>query len=325
MKKILVTGGAGYIGSIMTNRLLDEEYEVVVVDSLEKGYRDSVPQKATLVVGNLLDDGFVSKLFNDHEFDGVMHFAAYISMGESMQLPSKYFSNNVQTAVHLLDAMAKHSVTRFIFSSTAGVYGNPTHVPIPETHVTKPTNPYGESKLIVEQMLRWYGEIHGISHVILRYFNAAGALVDGSMGEVHTPETHIIPSAIKASLKGDTFDLYGTDYATDDGTAVRDYIHVLDLAEAHILALNHLVDHKGRFIYNVGTGKGYSNKEVVDMVKKVSGQPLTLNEKPRRPGDADVLVADATRIKEELSFSPQSSDLETIVKTAWEFHKKHNS
>ncbi len=322
---MLVTGGAGYIGGIMTHRLLDEGVDVVVVDSLEKGYRDSVPPKATFVVGNLLDNGFVSKLFRDHEFDGVLHFAAYISMGESMQLPGKYFSNNVQTAVHLLDAMAEHKVSRFIFSSTAGVYGNPTQVPIPETHVTKPTNPYGESKLIVEQMLHWYGEIHGINHVILRYFNAAGAMGDGSMGEMHKPETHIIPSAIQAALRGESFDLYGTDYATDDGTAVRDYIHVLDLAEAHILAMHHLVDRRGRFIYNVGTGKGYSNREVVDMVKKVSGKSLNITEKPRRPGDADVLVADPTKIKQELFFSPKSSDLETIVKTAWEFHKKHNS
>ena len=224
--------------------------------------------------------------------------------------------------VKVLEHMRRHGVKKFIFSSSAGVYGNPLHTPIPEDHPTNPTNPYGHSKLMVEQILRWYQQIHGINSVCLRYFNAAGAAVDASRGEDHLPETHIIPHIIHAALTGKAFTLYGSDYDTKDGTCVRDYIHVLDLAQAHILALQKLEKDDGAFIYNVGTGNGYSNKEVVEVVEKVSGIAINVVTEPRRPGDASTLIADATKIKNELGFVIKHSDLETIVKSAWEWHKR---
>lgn len=320
--KVLVTGGAGYIGSFMTSRLLDDGHTVVVADSLERGYKDAVDHRATFVKGDLLDRVFVDGLFNEHVFDGVMHFAAYISMGESMQKPGMYFENNVQSAVNLLEAMAGKGVKKFIFSSTAGVYGNPEHLPIPEDHPKRPTNPYGESKLLVEQILPWYQEIHDIGFVCLRYFNAAGAATDGSKGEQHLPESHLIPNIIHAVMRDEAFTLFGSDYDTPDGTCIRDYIHVLDLVEAHMLALLSLEKGEARF-YNVGTGKGYSNKEVIGMVEKVTTSRVDVLPAKKRPGDAGTLVADVAKIKKELGFTAKYSDLETIVITAWEWHRKY--
>ena len=320
--KILVTGGSGYIGSFTSKSLLDKDYEVVIADDLERGHKEVLDKRATLEQGNLLDKDFVAYLFQKHKFDGVIHFAGYISMAESTERPYMYFENNVFTAINLLDNMYRNGVNNFIFSSTAGVYGSPKYTPIPEDHPKNPENPYGESKLIVERILSWSNKIHGISFAALRYFNASGAALDGSMGEGHNPETHIIPNAIKAALKGTDFILYGEDYDTPDKTCVRDYIHILDLAEAHILALNKLIKDKGEYIYNVGTGKGYSNKEVIEMVKMVSGIDFKVNIAGRRPGDVSKLVADPTRIQKELSFRPYHSSLGTIVETAWLWHKK---
>lgn len=321
--KILVTGGAGYIGSFMAKRLLDERHEVVVVDSFERGYEGAVDKRAIRMVGNLLNTPFVEEVFRQHTFDGVLHFAGYISMAESMERPGMYFTNNMLGAVNVLEAMVKHNVHNFIFSSTAGVYGNPVKIPIPEDHPKNPTNPYGESKLMVERILSWYRRIHGIRFVALRYFNAAGAFLDGSMGELHNPETHIIPNAIHAALGNSAFQLYGTDYNTQDGTCVRDYIHVIDLVEAHVLALNQLFQVDDGLYYNVGTGSGYTNREVLDMVKEISGIEFKIEMRERRPGDAEVLIADCTKIKSECGFIPKYSDLETIVRTAWEWHKKN--
>ncbi len=321
---VLVAGGAGYIGSIMAKRLLDDGYRVVVVDSLERGEKDVVDKRADFKKGNLLNKHFVSELFSREKFDTVIHFAGYISMEESMKNPGIYFENNVLGIVNVLEEMKKQDRNNFIFSSTAGVYGDPIQTPIPEDHPKNPTNPYGESKLMVERILSWYQEIHDISFISLRYFNAAGAALDASAGEHHTPETHIVPNAIFAALENGEFTLFGDDYDTPDGTCIRDYIHVVDLVKAHVLALKKLQVDKGGFYYNVGTGKGYSNKEIITMVEKVSNTSIRLKMEKRRQGDASTLIADPTRIKNELGFIPQYSDLETIVKTAWEWHKKNS-
>jgi UDP-glucose 4-epimerase len=319
--KILVTGGAGYIGSFMVKRLLEQGDEVVVADSLERGHKEVVDARANFKQGNLLDKLFVEELFKD-KFDAVIHFAGFISMGESMENPYLYFQNNVSGSLNVLEQVAKTGGNNFIFSSSAGVYGNPEQIPIPENSSTMPTNPYGESKLMVEKIMSWYGKTKHISTVALRYFNAAGASLDGSMGENHTPESHIIPKIIKALLENKPFNLFGTDYQTKDGTCVRDYIHVLDLVEAHMLAIKKIQTNPGNYVYNVGTGIGFSNREIINVVEKVSGQKVNVVESPRRPGDADELVADPTKIKSELGFAPKHSDLETIIKTAWQWHNK---
>jgi len=320
--KVLVTGGAGYIGSFMVKRLLDDGHEIIVADNLERGHESSLDSRATFIKGDLREHEFVSSLFSEHQYDCVMHFAAYIAVGESMQHPGLYFRDNVFTTVSLLDAMKEHNVKKFIFSSTGTVYGKPTINPIPETHVKNPENPYAESKYMVEKILHWYYAVHGIGSVILRYFNASGAALDGSLGEDHDPETHLIPNAIKAALNNSEFKLYGDDYDTRDGTCIRDYIHVLDLVEAHVLMIKKLEKENGEYIYNVGTGKGSTNKEVIEMVKKISGKDFPVNVLERRAGDVAETVADASKIKEEIGFETKYSDLETIVKTAWEWHKR---
>lgn len=332
--KVLVTGGAGYIGSFMTKALLDLGHVVIVADSLERGYKEAVDTRAKLIVGDVGDKKFIEQILQEG-FDAVIHFAGYISVGESMEMPEKYFQNNTFVSLQLLEGMRQAGIKNIIFSSTAAVYGNPVQSPITEDHQTKPTSVYGESKLMTEKMLRWYQEIYGINFVALRYFNACGAELDGSMGEGHNPETHIIPNAINAALKNESFGLFGNDYKTPDGTCIRDYIHVKDLVAAHMLAIQKLESERrlsagnlpdgsqGQgFFYNVGTGIGFSNKEVIDMVKKVTGRDFSVSVEQRRDGDADTLVADATRIQKELGFSPRYSDLETIVKSAWEWHKK---
>jgi len=319
--KILVTGGAGYIGSFMAKRLLEKGDEVIIVDSLERGHKEAVDSRAKLYIGNLLDREFVSKVFSENKFDAVIHFAGYISMNESMENPYIYFQNNVFVSLNIMEEMIRTKTDKFIFSSSAGVYGNPVKLPIQENHPKNPENPYGESKLMVEKLMLWYQKAYGLNSVALRYFNASGASLDGALGENHNPESHIIPNIMKAILKGESFKLFGTDYKTKDGTCVRDYIHVIDLVEAHVLAIEKLTEDKGMFVYNVGTGNGYSNKEVTEMVKKISGKDFQIEELERRSGDADTLVADASKIKEELGFNPKYSDLETIVKTAWKWHK----
>lgn len=320
--KVLVTGGAGYIGSFMVKRLIDDGHEVVVADSLERGHELSLDKRAVFKKGNLQEKSFVAELFYQNNFDCVMHFAAFISVAESMEHPGLYFTNNVFTSISLLDEMKEHGVKKFIFSSTGTVYGTPTANPVPETHTKNPENPYAESKLTVEKILHWYYVSHGIGSAVLRYFNASGAATDGSLGEDHDPETHLIPNAIKAALTNSEFNLYGDNYETRDGTCIRDYIHVLDLVEAHVLTVKKLDEKNDEYIYNVGTGRGVTNKEIVDMVKKISGRDFPVIIKDRRPGDVAETVADPTKIKNELGFEPRFSDLETIVQTAWEWHKK---
>lgn len=320
--KVLVTGGAGYIGSFMTRRLLDDGEEVTVVDNLKRGHREYVDTRASFLEGDLLDVSFVDSVFTKERFDGVIHFAGYISMGESMKNPSIYFQDNVYSVINLIEGMRKNRTNNFIFSSTAGVYGNPTTIPIPEDHSKNPENPYGESKLIAEKLLHWYNKIFQIQYACLRYFNACGAALDGSYGEDHDPETHIIPNAINAALQQAQFDLFGDDYKTEDGTCVRDYIHVLDLIEAHVLALRKLQKDGGGHQYNVGTGKGQSNKQILAAVKKITDTDFPVVVQSRRPGDADVLIADSSKIMNELSFSPKYSDIDTIVGTAYTWHSR---
>lgn len=322
MKTILVTGGAGYVGSFMAKRLLDVEYSVIVVDSLERGRKEALDSRATFFQGDLRSKDFISEVFKNNAIDVVIHFAGYISMGESMEHPGMYFENNALSTVNLLDAMMANNVKQFVFSSTAGVYGNPKHIPISEDHAKNPTNPYGESKLMVEHVLVWYREIFNLSYVALRYFNACGASLDGSMGELHKPETHILPLALKSVAIKRKFTLFGNNYETPDGTCIRDYIHVLDLVEAHLLAVKKIEEKEGGYQYNVGTGKGHSNKEILDMVRKVTGENLEVEVAGKRPGDADILIADISKIKGEMGFFPKHSDLETIVSTAWQWHKK---
>ena len=321
--KILITGGAGYIGSFMVKASLDKGYEVTVVDNLERGNKETIDSRATLVVGDLKNKDFVASIFSEHKLDAVVHFAGYISMGESVTNPYIYFDNNVNASLNLIESMVKNKVNNFIFSSTAGVYGNPIKTPIAEDHPKNPTNPYGESKLMIEKILSWYGNIYSLNFASLRYFNASGASVDGEMGENHSPESHLIPNAINSILNKTQFTLYGSDYPTPDGTCIRDYIHVIDLVEAHILAISKLKNEGGKLFYNVGTGHGYSNKEVIDMIKKVSDSEININNSGRRLGDANVLIADPTLIKKDLEFSPKYSDLETILKSAWEWHKRN--
>lgn len=320
--KYLVTGGAGYIGSFMVKRLLDDGHTVVVIDSLERGYEKALSSGVIFKKGSLLDKAFVDSVFTEHSFDGVFHFAAYISVAESSKNPGMYFNNNVFASLGVLDAMVKHNVTKLLFSSTAAVYGNPQIVPIPEDHPKDPESPYGETKLMVEALLKWYQQIHGLNYVVLRYFNACGGAIDGSMGENHDPETHIIPNAIRAALKGSDFTLYGQDYPTPDGTCVRDYIHVLDLIEAHVLGMNAISNGEKGAVYNVGTGKGFSNKEILSEIEKVSGQPLKIVQAERRVGDPAELVADSSKIKNDLQFVPQFSDISTIISSAWKWHAK---
>lgn len=320
--KVLITGGAGYIGSFMVKASLDKGHEVVVIDNLERGHKEAVGKRAKFIMGDLKDKKFVDEIFSKHAFDGIVHFAGLISMAESVDNPYIYFNNNVSASLNIIESIVKNKIKNFIFSSSAGVYGNPIKIPITEDHPKNPTNPYGESKLMVEKILSWYGKIYNLNFASLRYFNAAGASVDGTMGENHFPESHLIPNAINSILNKTKFTLYGNDYSTSDGTCVRDYIHVIDLVEAHFLAMDKLKNNGGRFFYNVGTGRGYSNKEVLDMIVRISGSEINMENAGRRAGDADALIADPTLIKKDLGFLPKYSDLETIVKSAWEWHKR---
>lgn len=320
--KVLVTGGCGYIGSFIVKALSEKGYKPVVLDDLSRGRRESITQDVHFYQGLVSDRLILEKITSEHEISGVIHFAGFISMKESMENPALYFEKNAIETLKLLENMKDLGVNNIIFSSTAGVYGNPERVPIGEDDRKIPTNPYGESKLMVEKMLYWYQKIHSISYVVLRYFNACGASLDGSMGEGHDPETHIIPIALRAAKNGTDFVIYGEDYNTSDGTCVRDYIHVLDLAQAHIQALEKIISNPGGFTYNVGTGKGFSNKEIAKTIEEVTGIKLSVRFEDRRPGDADELVADVSKIKEELGFSPQYSDLHTIIDSAWKWHNK---
>ena len=315
--KILVVGGAGYIGSVCAELLLDQGHGVTIFDNLSEGHRRALDPRAEFVEGDLVDRQLIEKTLAKQQPDAVMHFAANALVGESMQNPSKYFRNNIANGLNLLDAVISAGVEKIIFSSTCAIFGPPERVPIDETMTPRPINPYGESKLAFEKILRWYGEIHGLKFVSLRYFNAAGAST--KFGEDHRVETHLIPNVLKVALgQKPTVEIFGTDYETPDGTCIRDYIHIVDLARAHILALNAT---KGDF-YNLGTGGGASVRDVIDSCRKITGRNIDIVEKPRRPGDPPRLIASSEKIKRELGWQPQFQSLDAIIESAWKWHQK---
>ncbi len=319
--KILVTGGAGYIGSHTVKLLQSLGFSVVVYDNLSTGHPGRV--SCPLVVGDLSDKKLLEKIFTEYEFDAVIHFAGSIIVEESVLFPDKYFENNVANGLNLLDVMAHNKVHKMIFSSSAAVYGEPHYVPVDEDHPKKPLNPYGETKWVFEKILKWYGEAFGISSVSLRYFNAAGASLDSSLGEDAPIVTHLISKVLRVAAKQEeVLKIFGNDYPTPDGTCLRDYIHVEDLAQAHHLALQKLDSGQGVFNYNVGTGKGRSVAEVVNSCVEITRRMIPIEYAPRRPGDPASLVADPTKIQTELGFAAKYSDLETIIKTAWAWHQK---
>ncbi|MBC2856405.1 MAG: UDP-glucose 4-epimerase GalE [Cetobacterium sp.] len=319
---ILVCGGAGYIGSHAVRALLDSKKDVIVLDNLQTGHVDSVPENVKLVLGDLRDTEFLNKVFKENKIDGVIHFAADSLVGESVVNPSKYFENNVMGSLNLLNAMKKYGVNKIVFSSTAATYGEPENVPILETDKTEPTNPYGESKLMVEKMLKWFDQAYGIKYTALRYFNVAGAISTGEIGEDHQPETHLIPIILQVALgKRDKIAIYGDDYPTPDGTCIRDYIHVMDLADAHLLALDRLGRGEESRVYNLGNGEGFSVKEVIDVTRKVTKHPIPAEVSPRRAGDPARLIASSEKAIKELGWKPKYNSLQSIIETAWNWHK----
>ena len=316
--KILVTGGAGYIGSICVEQLLDLGHSVTVFDNLTEGHRRAIDPRAPLIEGDLQHREAIFSAMDRVRPKAVMHFAANALVGESMENPSKYFRNNVSGGLNLLDAMVEHGAKQFVFSSTCATFGPPERVPIDETLPQRPINPYGESKLLFDKILRWYDEIHGLKFVALRYFNAAGATT--KYGEDHRCETHLIPNVLKVALgQKPHAEIYGADYETPDGTCIRDYIHIIDLAQAHILALGVAAS----AFYNLGTGGGTSVREVIAACEKVTGEPIPVVEKPRRPGDPPRLIAASEKIKRELGWAPQFESIDKIVESAWSWHLKH--
>jgi UDP-glucose 4-epimerase len=318
--KILVTGGAGYIGGTVTRRLLAAGHSVTIYDNLCHSKRAAVAEDAKFVEGDLADRALMEKTLDAGRFDGVMHFAALIEAGESMQRPEIYFRNNTAGTLSLLEAMVATGHNRLVFSSTAACYGEPVTTPILEDAKLEPTNAYGESKLLVEHMLRWFNLAHGFRYASLRYFNVAGA-IEG-YGEAHEPESHLIPLILDVALgRRRSIKIFGQDYPTKDGTCIRDYIHVSDLADAHLLALEALAG-RDRLIYNIGNGQGFTVREVIDSVQRVTGKPIAVEECPRRPGDPTVLVAGSEKIKLELGWRPQFAELDTIIASAWDWHQK---
>ncbi|HSH78311.1 MAG TPA: UDP-glucose 4-epimerase GalE [Herpetosiphonaceae bacterium] len=320
--KVLVTGGAGYIGSIAAEELIKAGHTVVVFDNLSRGHRGAVPTEAAFFHGDLLRPETIDRCFHENPgIEGVMHFAALALVPESMRDPGMYFQNNVTGTQNLVEAMLRHGALRLIFSSTCATYGLPEIVPMTEETPTAPINAYGESKLMVERMLRWYSDIHGLSYAALRYFNACGATE--TRGEDHQPETHMIPIVLEVALGEREFvPITGDDYPTRDGTGVRDYIHVVDLASAHILALLALQPGERR-IYNLGTGTGVTVREIIEAARDVTGHPIPERSAPRRPGDPPELVAAAEKAKRELGWQPRHSDIHTIMRTAWNWHQSH--
>jgi len=315
--RIFLTGGAGYIGSVCSELLLNEGHEVAIFDNLTEGHRRAVDSRANFIQGDLADRLQIDTALSSTRPDAVMHFAAYALVPESMRDPSKYFRNNIANGLNLLDAVVATGVQRIIFSSTCAIFGPPERVPIDETAHPRPVSPYGESKLAFEKILRWYDEIHALKFVSLRYFNAAGATEN--LGEDHRPETHLIPNVLKVALgQSPNVEIYGTDYETPDGTCIRDYIHIVDLARAHILALGAAASG----FYNLGTGGGSSVREVIAACRKITGRKIETIEKPRRPGDPPRLIASSEKIKKELGWQPQFQSLDAIVESAWKWHLK---
>lgn len=320
---IMVTGGAGYIGSHTVAELLAKGEEVVIVDNLQQGHRDAV-LGGKLYVGDIRDKEFLDTVFKENSIDAVIHFAANSLVGESMQNPGKYYHNNVYGTLCLLEKMNEYGVNKIVFSSTAATYGEPENIPILETDRTLPTNAYGETKLAMEKMMRWFDTAHGMKYVSLRYFNAAGAHESGKIGEDHSPETHLVPIILQVALgKRPHISIFGDDYATPDGTCIRDYIHVTDLADAHILAVEKLRAGGDSSVYNLGNGKGFSVKEVIEIARRVTGHAIPAVIETRRAGDPATLVASSERTRAELGWKPKRDSLEHIIASAWSWHQSH--
>ncbi|GAB6908964.1 UDP-glucose 4-epimerase [Desulfosarcina cetonica] len=322
-KTILVVGGAGYIGSHMVRQLIHDRWKVVILDNLSTGNR-RLAQGCELVEGNLGDCHLLENLFTEHSIAAVMHFAAFSQVGASVVNPLQYYQNNLAETVTLLDTMVRHEVLYFIFSSTAAVYGEPEFTPITEVHPCQPTSPYGNTKMAVERMLADCAAAYGLKYAALRYFNAAGADDSAQIGEMHDPETHLIPIVLKVALgQIRNIQVFGTDYPTKDGTCIRDYVHVNDLAQAHLLALQALFDGASSAVYNLGSSNGYTVKEVIQKTEQVTGRKIPVVEAPRRPGDPAVLIASSEKIKRDLGWIPVYNNLEQIIQTAWNWHRKH--
>ncbi|RDY72254.1 UDP-glucose 4-epimerase GalE [Halobacillus trueperi] len=321
---VLVCGGAGYIGSHAVAQLLDQGENVIVVDNLQTGHHPAVLDGAKLYDGDLRNETFLNTVFNENDIDSVLHFAADSLVGESVEKPLQYYDNNVGGATSLLKAMAAHDVKRIVFSSTAAVYGEPEQVPIQENDPTQPTNPYGETKLAIEKMLKWAEQAYGIQYTVLRYFNVAGADVQGRIGEDHRPETHLIPIVLQVALgKREKIMIFGDDYPTADGTCIRDYIHVEDLVAAHLQAIDRLKKGGASTIYNLGNGQGFSVKEIIEAVRKVTGHPVPAEVAPKRAGDPAQLVASSEKARKELGWEPQYPEIETMIESAWKWFQEH--
>ena len=322
MPTILVTGGAGYIGSHVVKELLRQGHQPIVFDNLQTGHRKAT-KNTPFIEGNLSDQKKLKEIFQSYQIDSVMHFAADCLVGESVQNPVKYFNNNVNHSINLIEIMEEMEVKKIVFSSSAAVYGEPKEIPISEKHPCAPINPYGETKWVFEKVLQTFHEAGKLNFISLRYFNAAGADPEGGLGEDHSPETHLIPIVIKAALDGIPVPIFGMDYNTPDGTCIRDYIHVTDLAQAHILALGKLEKENATGTYNLGNGNGYSVREVIGTVKKITGKKIVSIDSARRSGDPARLVASSEKIRKELGWIPKYPDLETIVETAYHWHRKN--
>lgn len=324
LMSILVVGGAGYIGSHMVKRLIEQGQEVVVVDNLSTGHRKAVDEKARFYEGDIRNHVFLKGVFDRENIDTVVHFAAFSIVPESMEKPLKYFDNNTAGMVALLEEMRDHDVKRIIFSSTAATYGVPEKSPIEETDRQAPINPYGESKLMMEKIIRWADQAYGIKFVALRYFNVAGAYPDGSIGEDHGPETHLTPIILQvAADQRDQLKIFGDDYNTPDGTNVRDYVHVLDLVDAHILAINYLKAGNDSDVFNLGSSTGFSVKQMVEAAREVTGEPIPAEIAERRPGDPDSLIAASQKARDVLQWQPQYDDVKEIIQTAWNWKQQH--
>ncbi len=320
---ILVTGGAGYIGSHVVQMLIERGHTVVVYDNLSKGHRGAVHSDAALIVGDLHDRPALAAAFEAHQFDGIMHFASQILVGESMQQPFMYLRDNLYTVINVLEQASLHGVKRFILSSTANLFDEPERVPIDESETLNPGSIYGETKYMAERLLTWMDRLYDVKYCCLRYFNACGAHPDGHIGEAHEPESHLIPLVLQVALgQRKAIEIYGADYDTPDGTCIRDYVHVQDLARAHILALEALADGESR-VYNLGSGSGFSVLEVIETAREVTGQTIPMVAAPRRPGDLPVLVADSDKIGRELGWETEYNSLRRIIETAWNWHRWH--
>ncbi len=321
---ILVCGGAGYIGSHTVRQLIDNGEEVVIVDNLETGHEDAIHKSAKFYNVDIRDEEKLDEVFAQNKIDEVIHFAANSLVGESMTNPLKYYNNNVHGTEILLKVMVKHNVSKIVFSSTAATYGEPKNIPILETDETNPTNAYGETKLAMEKMMKWADMAHGVKFISLRYFNVAGAHASGEIGEDHNPETHLIPLILQVPLgKREFISIFGDDYDTHDGTCIRDYIHVIDLADAHILALNKLREGANSNIYNLGSGNGFSVKEMIEVARKVTNHPIPAKVCERRAGDPAKLVASSKKAREELSWEPKFENVEAMISSAWKYHQNH--